>query len=392
MLASGLVACGGSSYTPPPPPPETFLVTLVGDQEAPTVITSAGIASATLTLDRSAMTISATMTVDGITPTLAHIHAGAAGVAGPVAFPMTISGNTATLASTPITAAQLATLDAGGFYFNVHSAAHAGGELRGQIGREVYFAHMTGSQETAATGSLATGDARLVFDPKTSQVTGSMELQGISATLAHVHEAPFGVNGPVLIPMQDQGDHVHFSIAPQTSLVASDVDQLRAGKLYFNAHSAAFPGGEIRGQIGRHILLASADGTQETPPNASAATGNGFVVYDAATRKVEGTLHVDGTTATIAHIHQGAAGVAGPVAIELMQMQAGADTSDWSIMDGTPALGFDQANAMLGDGMYYNAHSADFPSGEVRGQLRAAGPATPASAGMSPASSGAGAR
>ena len=389
LLAAGLVACGGgSSSSPAPAPapvptpaPETIAVTLVGDQEAPTPVRdTAATASATLTLDRSAMTIAATLAVDGLVPTLAHIHAGAAGVAGPVAFPMTISGSTATLATTSITAEQLAALDAGGFYFNVHSAAHATGEIRGQIGREVFNAHLTGSQETAATGSQATGDALLVLDPKTSEVSGSMSLQGISATLAHVHEAPFGTNGSVLIPMQDAGDHAHFAIPEHTVLAAPDVAQLRAGGLYFNAHSAAFAGGEIRGQIGRRILLADADGTQETPPNASAATGHGFVTYDPLTRKIAGSFHVDGTTATVAHVHQAAAGVAGPVVVELMQSQAGTDNSDWMLMDSTPALSFEQATALVSAGMYYNAHSAGFPSGEVRGQLLAAGPATPASA------------
>ena len=70
---------------------------------------------------------------------------------------MTISGNTATLAPTVLSSEQLATLDAGGLYFNVHSAANPGGEIRGQIGREVYVARLTGSQETNPVASAATG-------------------------------------------------------------------------------------------------------------------------------------------------------------------------------------------------------------------------------------------
>jgi hypothetical protein len=37
----------------------------------------------------------------------------------------------------------------------------------------------------------------------------------------------------------------------------------------------------------------------------------------------------------------------------------------------TPALTVERAQALLTEGLYYNAHSAAFPGGEIRGQLRA---------------------
>ena len=37
-------------------------------------MTTAAVGNATLTLDRGARTISATITIDGLAPTLAHIH------------------------------------------------------------------------------------------------------------------------------------------------------------------------------------------------------------------------------------------------------------------------------------------------------------------------------
>jgi hypothetical protein len=212
------------------------------------VITTAAIGNATLSLNRSARTISATITIDGLVPTLAHIHAAQAGIAGPVVFPMTISGSTATLAPTVLSTEQLATLDAGGFYFNVHSAANPAGEIRGQIGREVFVAHLTGSQENPPSTSTSTGEGRLVLDPITRKVSGEIELQGIQATIAHVHTGAVGVNGPVLIGLVDHGGHGHFTVFEGTVMTDADVDKLRAGGLYFNAHSAANPNGrsEVR--------------------------------------------------------------------------------------------------------------------------------------------------
>ena len=233
LFASGLTACGGG-YDPslapalaPAVTPEITQVTLTGEQEAPNVITTAAIGNATLSLNRSARTISATITTDGMVPTLAHIHAAEAGSAGPVVFPMTVSGSTVTLAPTVLSTDQLATLDAGGFYFNVHSAANPAGEIRGQIGREVFVAHLTGSQESPPSTSTATGEGRLVLDPITRKVSGEIELQGIQATIAHVHTGAVGVNGPVLIGLVDHGGHGHFTVPEDTVMTVADVDKLR---------------------------------------------------------------------------------------------------------------------------------------------------------------------
>src|SRR5512134_2036716 len=85
LLAAALTACGGDDNDAPPAAQEIYQVTLTGDQEAPAAITTAARGNATLTLDRNTRTVSASLTVDGLVPTLAHIHAAEAGVAGPVA-------------------------------------------------------------------------------------------------------------------------------------------------------------------------------------------------------------------------------------------------------------------------------------------------------------------
>jgi hypothetical protein len=61
-----------------------------------------------------------------------HVHRGAAGVNGPVVFPLTFAGGVLSGTFTP-SATDLADLRAGNWYVNVHSVAFGGGELRGQL-------------------------------------------------------------------------------------------------------------------------------------------------------------------------------------------------------------------------------------------------------------------
>lgn len=108
-------------------------VTLSGDQEVPAVKTAAS-GSGTITVgdDKS---VSGTVTTKGVAGTMAHIHTGAAGKSGPVAIPLTKSGDNgwAVAAGTKMTDDQYKAFKAGELYVNVHSEANKGGELRGQL-------------------------------------------------------------------------------------------------------------------------------------------------------------------------------------------------------------------------------------------------------------------
>jgi hypothetical protein len=108
-------------------------VSLRGANEVPPVTTSAsGSGTVTIKDDRS---VSAKITVTGITATAAHIHEAAAGSNGPVIVPFTkTSDNTFEApAGAKLTDAQYASYKAGKLYVNVHSAANPGGEIRAQL-------------------------------------------------------------------------------------------------------------------------------------------------------------------------------------------------------------------------------------------------------------------
>ena len=106
---------------------------LSGANEVPPVTTTAaGTAVVDIKPDRS---VTATVTVTGMTATASHIHEAAAGANGPVIVPFTKTGDN-TFASAPdakLTEAQYESYKQGKLYVNVHSAKNPGGEIRAQI-------------------------------------------------------------------------------------------------------------------------------------------------------------------------------------------------------------------------------------------------------------------
>ena len=111
-------------------------VTLIGANEVPAVATSAtGTGAVTIAADG---TVSGSITVTGMAPTMGHIHQGAPGVNGPVIVPFVQNGNVFTApAGAKLTEAQLAAYRAGNLYVNVHSASYPAGEIRAQLKQPV---------------------------------------------------------------------------------------------------------------------------------------------------------------------------------------------------------------------------------------------------------------
>jgi hypothetical protein len=78
-------------------------------------------------------------------------------------------------------------------------------------------------------------------------VSGSVTTMGVAGTAAHLHLAPAGKNGPVIVPLTKDGDT--YKAAPGAKLTAEQLASFKAGDVYVNVHSAANPGGEIRAQL-----------------------------------------------------------------------------------------------------------------------------------------------
>jgi hypothetical protein len=78
--------------------------------------------------------VSGSITTTGIAGTIAHIHMGAVGKNGPPIVSLTKQGDTFEVPpGAKLTAEQMKAFKAGELYVNVHSVAHGGGEIRGQL-------------------------------------------------------------------------------------------------------------------------------------------------------------------------------------------------------------------------------------------------------------------
>jgi len=106
---------------------------------------------------------------------------------------------------------------------------------------------LSGDQEVPAvkTAGAGTGTISVAAD---KSVSGSVMTTGVAGTMAHIHEAAPGKNGPVVIPLSKSGDST-WSVPAGAKLTDAQYNSFKAGNLYVNVHSAANPGGEVRGQL-----------------------------------------------------------------------------------------------------------------------------------------------
>jgi len=106
---------------------------------------------------------------------------------------------------------------------------------------------LTGAEEVPPVNTQASGVSRIaVIGDKT--LIGTVEISNLNATAAHIHQAPRGQSGPVIIPLVKTGENV-WSVPGNTVLTSAQFDAYRSGNLYVNVHSAANPNGEIRAQL-----------------------------------------------------------------------------------------------------------------------------------------------
>lgn len=106
---------------------------------------------------------------------------------------------------------------------------------------------LAGDQEVPAVNTAAKGSGTVTIGDDMS-VKGTIATTGVTGTAAHIHLAAAGKNGPVIVPMVKSGD-TGWTFAPDAKLNADQMKAFKAGELYINVHSAANPGGEIRGQL-----------------------------------------------------------------------------------------------------------------------------------------------
>ena len=249
LAAGEVVTCTFRNFASAPTD-QIFIFHLGGEQEVPPV-PSAASGGCFASFDAGAGELAILCVHDVSGPTIMHIHRGAPGVNGPIAFDLGDPTSPVEAVWTGMTPADVADLLAGNLYVNIHTSGRPGGEIRGQIlPRTVdsFTFPLEGGQvvppgATTATGSCFTD----LNDPATALlVQCTHDLPGADA--AHLHQGPAGFNGPLVFsfasPAGDFGGNV-----PMTPRLLAE---FAAGFLYVEVHAGEDEGGgggAIRGQL-----------------------------------------------------------------------------------------------------------------------------------------------
>jgi hypothetical protein len=138
-----------------------------------------------------------------------------------------------------------------------------------------YSAKLTGAKEVPKTTSKGTGMLDATFDTQTKMLKYTLTFDGLSgpATAAHIHgPAKKTENAGVVAPLGEKSP-----TSPVTGSLTLTDDQaklLKETKLYVNVHTAANPGGEIRGPI-YHSGHKAAAAKTAAPAKATTAPAAG---------------------------------------------------------------------------------------------------------------------
>lgn len=105
---------------------------------------------------------------------------------------------------------------------------------------------LSGAEEVPPVSTTASGSGsfRLADD---GALSGSVTTKNVAGTAAHIHFGAKGKNGPVIVPLDKNGDT--YSVPAGRKITEAQVKAFKAGELYVNVHSARHKGGEVRAQI-----------------------------------------------------------------------------------------------------------------------------------------------
>jgi hypothetical protein len=133
----------------------------------------------------------------------------------------------------------------------------------------VSVAHLSGGEEVAPVDTRATGQAVFRLSRDGESLAYRLIVANIeNVTMAHIHLAPAGVNGPVVVWLYPDGPPPQLiegrssGVLATGTITADDLvgplagaslddllDAMRAGNTYVNVHTSQYPAGEVRGQI-----------------------------------------------------------------------------------------------------------------------------------------------
>lgn len=230
---------------------------------------------------------------------------------------------------------------------------------------------LSGEQEVPSVLSTnATGTSTIFVDETTGDISGFVVADDLSGDIAaaHIHQAAAGQNGAVIIGLEQDADNSNkYNVPEGSQLTDEQLASLLTGGTYVNVHTAAYPSGELRGQIspsGFKLSVNQLAGVYEVPAVDTNASGTSYISYNSGSTELSINVVTSGVTATAAHMHQAFAGNNGPVIAGLTQ-----DADDLSLWSSKAELSADEFAAFKSGATYINVHSEAAPSGEIRAQV-----------------------
>lgn len=106
---------------------------------------------------------------------------------------------------------------------------------------------LTGSTVAPPVTTIATGTGQFTITPDHKMI-GSIKVFKMTPTMAHIHEAAPGKNGPPIITLGKTADD-SYAVPPDATLSKDQYASYLAGNLYVQVHSAKYPNGELRAQL-----------------------------------------------------------------------------------------------------------------------------------------------
>lgn len=122
--------------------------------------------------------------------------------------------------------------------------------VMGANGGRTLSTDLVGAEEAPVMGDPdGIGFATLRLNPGLEQICYTLTVSGIEpATLAHIHEAPPGEPGPIVVPLEAPTDGSSSGCASADRALVKDIMK-NPSDYYVNVHNAEYPGGALRGQL-----------------------------------------------------------------------------------------------------------------------------------------------
>jgi len=133
---------------------------------------------------------------------------------------------------------------------------------------EQFAATLSGDQENPPVTTSASGSAKVTISDDEASITYEVTYSGLSGDLAasHIHLGAVGENGGIMLPLAAGPSPMSGTLTSADFMATGDVtsyegalDAIRDGRTYVNLHTAANPGGEIRGQLKTILNTATED-------------------------------------------------------------------------------------------------------------------------------------